>query len=46
MPDTTSIGQILKELDEGMLEQFDITVICVVPSYLSTVEEKYITKMF
>ncbi|MDM8209862.1 glycosyltransferase family 4 protein [Mediterraneibacter glycyrrhizinilyticus] len=46
IPDTASTGQILRELAEGMLEQFDITVICVVPSYLGTVEEKYKTKMF
>ena len=29
-----------------MLAEFDITVICVVPSYLGTVEDKYKTKMF
>ena len=46
IPDTASTGQILRELAEGMLEQFDITVICVVPSYLGTVEDKYKTKMF
>lgn len=46
IPDTASTGQILRELAEGMLEQFDITVICVVPSYLGTVENKYKTKMF
>lgn len=41
IPDTASTGQILRELAEGMLDQFEITVICVVPSYLGTVEEKY-----
>ena len=46
IPDTASTGQILRELAEGMLDKFDITVICVVPSYLGTVEEKYKTKMF
>lgn len=46
IPDTASTGQILRELAEGMLEQFDITVICVVPSYLGTVEDKYKTKKF
>ena len=40
VPDTASTGQILKELAEGLLDQFDITVICVVPSYLGTVEAK------
>lgn len=46
IPDAASTGQILRELAEGMLEQFDITVICVVPSYLGTVENEYKTKMF
>lgn len=41
IPDTASTGQILHELAEGMLDKFDITVICVVPSYLGTIEEKY-----
>lgn len=46
IPDTASTGQILRELAEGMLEKFNITVICVVPSYLGTVEDKYKKKMF
>lgn len=46
VPDTASTGQILKELAEGLLDQFDITVICVVPSYLGTVEAKYKKKWF
>lgn len=41
VPDTASTGQILRELAEGMLDKFDITVICVVPSYLGTIEDKY-----
>lgn len=41
IPDTASTGQILRELAEGMLDKFDITVICVVPSYLGTIEDKY-----
>lgn len=41
IPDTASTGQILRELAEGMLDEFEITVICVVPSYLGTIEEKY-----
>lgn len=40
-PDAASTGQILQELAEGMLDVFDITVICVVPSYLGTIEDKY-----
>lgn len=30
IPDTASTGQILRELAEGMLDRFNITVICVV----------------
>lgn len=41
IPDTASTGQILRELAEGMLDKFDITIICVVPSYLGKVEHKY-----
>lgn len=36
-----STGQILKDQAEGMLDKFDVTVICVVPSYGGTIEEKY-----
>lgn len=46
IPDTASTGQILRELAEGMLDKFDITVICVVPSYLGTVADKYKAHMF
>lgn len=46
IPDTASTGQILRELAEGMLDRFNITVICVVPSYLGTVEEKYKTQKY
>lgn len=41
VPDVASTGQILRELAEGMSDNFDITVICVVPSYTGTIEEKY-----
>lgn len=40
-PDKASTGQILKDQAEGMLVEFDVTVICVVPSYSGTIEEKY-----
>ena len=40
-PDVASTGQILTELCEGMKDTFDITVICVVPSYTGKIEEKY-----
>ena len=46
IPDTASTGQILRELAEGMLDKFDITVICVVPSYLGTIEERYKTQKY
>ena len=41
VPDVASTGQILKELAEGMLDVFDITVICVVPSYGGKVSPEY-----
>lgn len=46
IPDTASTGQILRELAEGMLDKFDITVICVVPSYLGTVVPEYKKQLF
>lgn len=46
IPDTASTGQILQELAESLLDQLDITVICAVPSYLGTVEEKYKTQKY
>lgn len=41
IPDVASTGQIIKELAEGMLDIFNITIICVVPSYTGTIEKKY-----
>lgn len=46
IPDVASTGQILRELVEGMLEHFDITVICVVPSYDGTVADEYKTQKY
>lgn len=40
-PDVASTGQILQDMAEGMRNDFDITVICTVPSYIGTIEEKY-----
>ena len=40
-PDVASTGQILKELCEGLKENFEITVISVVPSYTGKIENKY-----
>ena len=40
-PDTASTGQILKDQAEGMLDAFDVTVICVVPSYSGKIASEY-----
>ena len=45
-PDTASTGQILKDQAEGMLDEFDVTIICVVPSYGGTIEAKYKTQKY
>lgn len=45
-PDVASTGQILKELAEGMLEEFEITVICVVPSYTGVISPSYKNKNY
>lgn len=46
VPDVASTGQILRELAEGMLDAFDITVICVVPSYEGTIASEYKTQKY
>ncbi len=40
-PDVASTGQILQDLAEGMKKDFDVTVICTVPSYSGKVSEDY-----
>ncbi|WP_225047593.1 glycosyltransferase family 4 protein [Lacticaseibacillus kribbianus] len=45
-PDVASTGQLLQELAEGMRDTFDITVICVVPSYSGTVAPAYQTQKY
>lgn len=45
-PDTASTGQILKDQAEGMLDEFAVTVICAVPSYGGTIEDKYKTQKY
>lgn len=45
-PDVASTGQILKDQAEGMLDEFDVTVICVVPSYGGTVSPQYKTQKY
>ena len=46
VPDVASTGQILKELAEGIKDEFDITIICVVPSYTGVIEDKYKKKKY
>lgn len=46
VPDVASTGQILKELAEGLMDTFDITIICVVPSYNGIVDNKYKEKRY
>lgn len=46
VPDVASTGQIIRELAEGMLNKFDITVICVVPSYSGKIDETYKTQKY
>lgn len=46
VPDVASTGQILQELAEGLLDTFDVTVICVVPSYEGTIDASYKTQRF
>lgn len=45
-PDTASTGQILQDMAEGMKDEFDVTVICVVPSYSGMIEDKYKTQKY
>lgn len=44
--DLASTAQIVRDLAEGMIDTFNITVICVVPSYTGTVEDKYKTHKY
>ena len=45
-PDVASTGQILQDLAEVMTEEFDVTVICTVPSYTGSIAEAYKRKEF
>lgn len=45
-PDVASTGQLLKELAEGLLEHFRITVVCAVPSYDGPIPPEYQTKKY
>lgn len=43
-PDPASTGQILQELAEGMTDYFNVTVVCVVPSYSGVITSEYKTQ--
>ena len=45
-PDVASTGQILQDLAEGMKDEFDITVICTVPSYTGMINPEYREKKY
>lgn len=45
-PDTASTGQILRDLAEGLREEFEVTVICAVLSYDGKVSPEYRTKRY
>lgn len=40
-PDVASTGQILQELAEGISDEFDVTVICTIPSYTGRIQGSY-----
>jgi glycosyltransferase involved in cell wall biosynthesis len=40
-PEVATTGQILTELADGLSSTFDTTVICAVPCYSGTIEDKY-----
>lgn len=45
-PDVASTGQILQDQAEGMKSEFDVTVICTVPSYTGIINSEYSEKKF
>ncbi len=45
-PDIVSTSQLLKDLAEGLLDDFAVTVICVVPSSGGTIDGAYKTQRF
>lgn len=45
-PDVASTGQLLQDQAEGMRDDFDVTVICTVPSYSGVIDKKYKTQTF
>lgn len=45
-PDVASTGQILAELAEGLESDFDVTVVCTVPSYTGKIDPSYKEKRY
>ena len=45
-PDVASTGQLLQDLAEGMTDEFDVTVVCTVPSYTGRISEAYRNRIF
>ncbi len=45
-PDVASTGQILTELAKGLAADFNVMVICTVPSYTGVIEDRYKTQRF
>lgn len=45
-PDVASTGQLLQALAEKMLDTFDITIVCVVPSYTGVIDDQYRRQKF
>lgn len=45
-PDVASTGQLLQDMAEGMTDEFDVTVICTVPSYTGKITPDYKEKKF
>ena len=46
IPDVASTAQLICDAAEGLSTQFDVTVICVVPSYEGVISDNYKTKPF
>ena len=40
-PDVASTGQILKDIADNLKDEFNISVLCTVPSYTGNIENKY-----
>lgn len=45
-PDIVSIAQIYGDLCEGLKDDFEISVICSIPSYTGKIDDKYKKKRY